>query len=616
MIVSKNRYPGPKPFRTDEKDIFFGRDTDIAEFYKYIFLHQSVVLFGKSGYGKSSLINAGIIPLLAEKNKQVHYFEVKFGPYVSGSDRSTPIERVNAIIKEKSTEHSALILEKYFQTDNSFWHTLKNYQISHEANEIIFFFDQFEELFTYPQELIFEFKEQLADVLYTTVPAFFRSQEDLLDEEGISEEFRLNFYQKPEIKVVFAIRSDRLAQLEELKDFHPAILKDCYELKGLDEEGALAAVLKPATLPDEPVGTFKTPAFEIKQELAEQLVNELKDRNGRIETSTLQIICWQVEDKFVPAWLQGEEKFVLTFEQIDIDQDGQIKGDIETVFDNYYKDTIETKIDAQFREATYRLVEEVLVQNGQRIPFEHHYLMYVVLVEQLGIPNRQVAQQILDVLREASLLKVEQDSQRRLMYELGHDTLVDPISKAAKLREERDDQIRVWEEAENARELAEKAQLEKEKANEQAAQFLVLKRRAEVRSIFASIGFIIAFVVAIYAYSLKREADVLTSKLQIAYNNTEQAKTKVEGQLDTAITIAQDALKTIDKNEAKGESKNVTSEKTNYDSAFAYLVKIKSTTPRKLRKKEIKAFINPEIKQLYIEEDSKKSNQNNQNLKQ
>ena len=80
MIVSKNRYPGPKPFRTDEKDIFFGRDTDIAEFYKYIFLHQSVVLFGKSGYGKSSLINAGIIPLLAEKNKQVHYFEVKFGP--------------------------------------------------------------------------------------------------------------------------------------------------------------------------------------------------------------------------------------------------------------------------------------------------------------------------------------------------------------------------------------------------------------------------------------------------------------------------------------------------------------------------------------------------------
>lgn len=589
MTVSKNRYPGPKPFRTDEKDIFFGRDTDIAEFYKYIFLHQSVVLFGKSGYGKSSLINAGIIPLLAEKNKQVHFFEVKFGPYVSGSDRSTPIERINAIIKEKSTEKSTLILEKYFETDDSFWHTLKNYQISHEANEIIFFFDQFEELFTYPQELIFEFKQQLADVLYTTVPAFFRNQEDLLDQEGISEEFRLNFYQKPEIKVVFAIRSDRLAQLEELKDFHPAILKDCYELKGLDKEGALAAVLKPATLPDEPVGTFKTPTFEIKQELAEQLVGELQDRNGRIETSTLQIICWQVEDKFVPAWIQGDEKFVLTFEQIDIDQDGQIKGDIETVFDNYYKDTIETKIDAPFREAAYRLVEEVLVQNGQRIPFEHHYLMFVVLVEQLHIPNRQIAQQILDILREASLLKVEQDSQRRLMYELGHDTLVDPISKAAKLREERDEQIRVWEEAENAKELAQKAQDEKDRANEQAAQFLVLKRRAEVRSVIAFVGFIIAFIVAFYAYYLKREADDLSLKLQSAYLITEQAKTKVQSQLDTALTtIAHDVIdKSIKKTEVDSENKKPTSQKSSYDSAIAILAKIKNTTLRTQVKKEL-----------------------------
>lgn len=589
MTVSKNRYPGPKPFRTDEKDIFFGRDTDIAEFYKYIFLHQSVVLFGKSGYGKSSLINAGIIPLLAEKNKQVHFFEVKFGPYVSGSDRSTPIERINAIIKEKSTEKSSLILEKYFETDDSFWHTLKNYQISHEANEIIFFFDQFEELFTYPQELIFEFKQQLADVLYTTVPAFFRNQEDLLDQEGISEEFRLNFYQKPEIKVVFAIRSDRLAQLEELKDFHPAILKDCYELKGLDKEGALAAVLKPATLPDEPVGTFKTPTFEIKQELAEQLVSELQDRNGRIETSTLQIICWQVEDKFVPAWIQGDEKFVLTFEQIDIDQDGQIKGDIETVFDNYYKDTIETKIDAPFREAAYRLVEEVLVQNGQRIPFEHHYLMFVVLVEQLHIPNRQIAQQILDILREASLLKVEQDSQRRLMYELGHDTLVDPISKAAKLREERDEQIRVWEEAENAKELAQKAQDEKDRANEQAAQFLVLKRRAEVRSVIAFVGFIIAFIVAFYAYYLKREADDLSLKLQSAYLITEQAKTKVQSQLDTALTtIAHDVIdKSIKKTEVDSENKKPTSQKSSYDSAIAILAKIKNTTLRTQVKKEL-----------------------------
>ena len=564
-MTSKNRYPGPKPFRTDEKDIFFGRETDIAEFYKYIFLHQSVVLFGKSGYGKSSLINAGIIPLLAEKNKQVHYFEVKFGPYIADSDRFSPIERVKAVIKEKSSEKSSLVLEKYFQTDGSFWHKLKNYQISHEANEIIFFFDQFEELFTYPEDLILEFKQQLADVLYTTVPTFFRNQEDLLDEEDVSEEFRLNFYQKPEIKVVFAIRSDRLGQLEELKDYHPTILKDCYELKGLDKQGALAAVLEPATIPDEPKGTFKTAAFEIQQDLAEKLVAELQDKNGRVETSTLQIICWQVEDKFVQNWIQEDEKFVLTLEHIDIDGDGEIKDDIESVFNNYYKDTIENNIYPQFKDATYRLVEEVMVQNGQRIPFEYNYLTSVIMVEQLGVPDRKVARKILDILREASLLKVEQDSQKRFMYELGHDTLVEPISKAAKIREEREEQIRAWEEAEKAREealksqaekekadeqakiaqeLTEVAQTERQKADEQAAKFLVMKRKAEIRSMIAAGFFALAVVAGFFA-------------IYVAWKARED-----RNNLYKSIVVMRKVLESIPTNDSVSDNDSTSAEKT------------------------------------------------------
>lgn len=533
-MAGKNRYPGPKPFRTDERNIFFGREKDIEEFHKYIFLHQMVVLFGKSGYGKSSLINAGIIPLLTEQNRQVHYFEIKFGPYMDG--RSSPIEAVRTKIIEKTEEYSALILEKYLKTDNSFWHLLKDYQISHEANEFIFFFDQFEELFTYPSEQILEFKQQLADVLYTTVPDFYRSQEDLLDEEGVSEEFRLNFYQKPEIKVVFAIRADRLALMEDLKDFHPAILKNCYELRGLDREGALAAVTMPATLPDVPKGTFKTPTFEVSPALAEQLVNELIDKNERVETSTLQIICWQVEDKFVPAIMDGDDKFVLSFTDIDVDNDGQIRGDIETVFNNYYKDTIETKVEEPLREMTFRLIEEVMVQNGQRIPFEQHYLVDTLMVEQLVFPNRKSAQLVLDVLREASLLKVEQDSQRRLLYELGHDTLVEPISKAAKLREEREEQKKVWIAAELAREQAEKAEAEKEQAEQEAARVLILKRNAELRSMWAAGAFVVAFVIAGVALYYKHDADVLRKRVQLGLDSTQQ-------KLDTAtIQLAANVL--------------------------------------------------------------------------
>lgn len=558
-MAGKNRYPGPKPFRTDERNIFFGREKDIEEFYKYIFLHQMVVLFGKSGYGKSSLINAGIIPLLVEQNRQIHYFEIKFGPYMEG--RTSPIEAIRTKIEEKTHEYSSLILEKYLATDNSFWHLLKNYQISHEANEFIFFFDQFEELFTYPAEQILEFKQQLADVLYTTVPDFYRSQEDLLDAESVSEEYRLNFYQKPEIKIVFAIRADRLALIEDLKDYHPAILKNCYELRGLDREGALAAVTMPATLPDIPTGTFKTPTFEVSPALAEQLVNELIDKNGRVETSTLQIICWQVEDKFVPVLMEGDDKFVLSFTDIDVDNDGQIRGDIETVFNNYYKDTIETKIDLPLRESTFRLIEEVMVQNGQRIPFEQYYLVDSLMVEQLSFPNRMIAQAVLDILREASLLKVEQDSQRRLLYELGHDTLVEPISRAAKLREEREEQKQVWIAAALAKEQAEKAESEKEQAEQEAARVLILKRNAEVRSMWAGAAFVVAFVIAGFALYYKHEADVLKDAIKLGLDSTKQ-------KLDTAnIRLADNVL-----------NSNVIADSTKLDSVGEIIKQISDET--------------------------------------
>ena len=58
----QKRYPGVKPFATTEQELFFGRDRDIEDLWNLLWLSKLVVLFGKSGYGKSSLINAGILP--------------------------------------------------------------------------------------------------------------------------------------------------------------------------------------------------------------------------------------------------------------------------------------------------------------------------------------------------------------------------------------------------------------------------------------------------------------------------------------------------------------------------------------------------------------------------
>jgi tetratricopeptide (TPR) repeat protein len=63
-MAAKYRYPGTKPFSLDEHSIFFGRDEDIANLRTSVIVNATTVLFGTSGTGKSSIIQAGLIPLL------------------------------------------------------------------------------------------------------------------------------------------------------------------------------------------------------------------------------------------------------------------------------------------------------------------------------------------------------------------------------------------------------------------------------------------------------------------------------------------------------------------------------------------------------------------------
>jgi len=57
-------YVGPRPFRTDEADRFFGRDGKAHEVVDHWLAERLVVLHGPASVGKTSLLNAGVLPLL------------------------------------------------------------------------------------------------------------------------------------------------------------------------------------------------------------------------------------------------------------------------------------------------------------------------------------------------------------------------------------------------------------------------------------------------------------------------------------------------------------------------------------------------------------------------
>ncbi len=57
-------YPGLRPFRSDEADLFFGRDKQINDLLARLGKSRFLAVVGESGCGKSSLIIAGMIPAL------------------------------------------------------------------------------------------------------------------------------------------------------------------------------------------------------------------------------------------------------------------------------------------------------------------------------------------------------------------------------------------------------------------------------------------------------------------------------------------------------------------------------------------------------------------------
>ncbi|MCF0039743.1 nSTAND1 domain-containing NTPase [Dyadobacter fanqingshengii] len=453
------RYPGVKPFTIEEKDLFFGRDQDIENLFSLIFVKQTVVLYGKSGYGKSSLINAGIIPRLQSDTRAV-YFPIRFKNY-SEKEESEILSPAETVQRRLSSglQNAPSPLDALLPQEESFWYWLKTYQWQQQRTEFILFFDQFEELFTYPKDQVSDFSEQLAQMLYPTIPLSFRQRMMSMDEaDRLDDRIQDFLYQKPDIKVVFSVRSDRLSLLNTLTDRHPTILQHCYELDALSPEEAQRAIAQPARLSQQTMG-FASAAFTYADEgMAAILKGISNPKDKKIEASTLQIVCRRVEEKLVID--RGET-------HIDLDN----LGPVSEIFRKHYEEVL-ARLAPDERAKTQQLIEDELIENGRR-----NTLTDSTIQSRLGI-----APTLLQILEQTYLLRKESDAAGRLLYEISHDTLVEPIGEVAVAR--RAEQAEAQRKAREKLESARKKQLEQDLAEEQkrAETLQKLTDRAVFRS--------------------------------------------------------------------------------------------------------------------------------------
>ena len=63
-----NPFPGLRPFESNEEHLFFGRDGQSDELLRRLRRSRFLAVLGTSGSGKSSVVLAGLMPLLRRQH--------------------------------------------------------------------------------------------------------------------------------------------------------------------------------------------------------------------------------------------------------------------------------------------------------------------------------------------------------------------------------------------------------------------------------------------------------------------------------------------------------------------------------------------------------------------
>src|SRR5262249_55390404 len=145
-------YRGLEPFHEDDAPLFFGRDEFSDDLLKKVLDHPLVAVVGPSGSGKSSVVQAGLLPRLRRECWEAIIFTPREHPFHSLAQELLPLyetaksktdqmieaRTLGEALAERKTPLADPIAEALAATKN--------------VNRLLLVVDQSEELFTLSEE--------------------------------------------------------------------------------------------------------------------------------------------------------------------------------------------------------------------------------------------------------------------------------------------------------------------------------------------------------------------------------------------------------------------------------------------------------------------------------
>ena len=385
MPNNSTPFVGPRPFSREDAPLFFGRTDEADELLSLVIAEREVLLYAQSGAGKTSLLNAGLRPLVEMAGFDV----LPIARVRYESSEEIEVEQIaNVYVFNVLTGWSALAKNAGQLNAMSLADFLNQLPRKLDKEGLpkpqLLIFDQFEELFTFYSERV------------SNRQAFFEQVRDALGEDRL-------------LRVVFAMREEYIAEMTPYASILPEKLRTRFRLERLREPAALQAVTEPLT----------HSRFSFAAGVPEKLVGDLMQvnlggkthsvRGEYVEPVQLQVVC-DTLCRRLPS-----NTSLITLDHL------QKFGDVNEALANFYKQCLKetTRTTHVWGVRLRNWFEKTLITpEGVRDAVRQGQ------TETGGLANRAVRK-----LEELHLIRGEERPGRGRWYELTHDRFISPIQE-------------------------------------------------------------------------------------------------------------------------------------------------------------------------------------------
>ena len=338
-------------YQPEDKDVFWGRDVEKREVADTILNNFSTILSGSSGCGKTSLINAGVIPIL----DKCSYCAIRITPRriwekycANGSEGRGDFaiyfwEEVDIEI-EKRIKNDVDVCGRYYKSDIfSLWE--KIFLCDFKKNRCKLYFlvivDQFEEIFQLNLNIkeinrffkIYEIMSNSYSPYYDYIQMInfnfetYSASKKLFPDRDIYEKF----YSKLSTnnRFLISIRKDFLFELQSYSKYYPVLSQNVYYLENLDDDQA-AIVIRSGCEEFQKLNTKEITGCIIEK-------YDFEDNDGevdyRVDTLTLSMVMYEIWEKF-----ERQEDGYDSVENITKD----FKNKFDVILSDFYQDRIKS----------------------------------------------------------------------------------------------------------------------------------------------------------------------------------------------------------------------------------------------------------------------------------